>query len=46
MALKHFPYVVANEQESKQRENQSETMPILNHELIGNHINFLSYFHS
>lgn len=36
-ALKHFPYTVANEQESQQKEDQSEIMPMLSQVLIGNY---------
>lgn len=35
--LKHFPYTVANEQESQQEEDQSEIMPMLSQVLIGNY---------
>lgn len=44
--LKHFPYPVANEQESKQKEDHSEIMPMLSQVLTGNSINCPSHFHS
>lgn len=44
--LKRFPYTVANEQESQQKEDQAEIMPMLSQVLIGNSINCSSNFHS
>lgn len=35
--LKRFPYTVANEQESQQKDDQSEIMPMLSQVLIGNY---------
>lgn len=43
--VKHFPYTVANEQESKQKDHQSEIMPVLSQVLRGNSINCPSNFH-
>lgn len=44
--LKCFPYTVAIEQEGKQKEDQTEIMPMLSQALIGSSINFSSNFHS
>lgn len=45
-SLKCYSYTVAIEQEGKQKEDQTEIIPMLSQAPIGSSINFSSNFHS